>query len=846
MIVLGPVDPQFAAVDLDCDPAPGQAPSDRGDHGRAGARSAGLGQAGAALPHAQADSVAGLDLGDADIGALREQAVMFQPGADFGDRHRFGIVDEKHGVRVAHADAGRIGERAFRNAEMQRVAVLRKRNILPVERRAAHIDRHAAVAVALAIEHAGDALERDFGLSGLLHQQRGGAAGAVAAGAGFRTVAVQEGEAVVRQAGGRWRDDDELVAADAPVAVGDPRCRPGAGRRRAVPQVQHHEVVAGSVHLHERKAGRPEGGRGRFGRGWSGRAHGRGDMVFPPRLSTRQSVCRIVRGDGYSAAAFAGLTGRRGASKSHPEFSAALPGALPRGPARLRRFAHGRVLHWAGRRKDSGHRAYMFDSLTSRLGDVFDKLTRRGALSESDVTAALREVRVALLEADVALPVVRDFIERVKERAVGAEVLKSVTPGQQVVKIVNDELIETLGRDVEEIDLRAQPPAVLMLVGLQGSGKTTTAAKIGKFLTGKERKRVLMASLDTRRPAAQEQLRVLGEQAQVATLPVVMGEPPAAIAGRALQTGKLEAWDVVILDTAGRLHIDQDLMDEVAAVGKATNPVETLLVADAMTGQDAVTIAKAFDEQVGITGIVLTRIDGDARGGAALSMRAVTGKPIKLMGTGEKLDGLEPFHPDRIASRILGMGDVVSLVEKAAETIEQEEAEKLAKKIQKGSLDLEDMLGQLRQLKKMGGLGSLMNLLPGVARAKKQMAAANVDEKAIGRQEAMILSMTVKERRAPQIIHASRKKRIAAGSGVTVQDVNKLLKQWQEMNKVMKRMKKMGKKGQLPDLSQLQDGGLPGDMQLPGLGGGALGGGGSGLPGGLANLPPGFGKRRIK
>ncbi|MYF87848.1 MAG: signal recognition particle protein, partial [Rhodospirillaceae bacterium] len=334
----------------------------------------------------------------------------------------------------------------------------------------------------------------------------------------------------------------------------------------------------------------------------------------------------------------------------------------------------------------------MFDSLTSRLGDVFDKLTRRGSLSESDVTAALREVRVALLEADVALPVVRDFVERVKERAVGAEVLRSVTPGQQVVKIVNDELIETLGREVEEIDLRAQPPAVLLLVGLQGSGKTTTAAKIGKYLTEKERKRVLMASLDTRRPAAQEQLRVLGEQAQVATLPVVMGEPPAAIARRALQTGKLEAWDVVILDTAGRLHIDDELMTEVAEVGRATSPVETLLVADAMTGQDAVTIAQAFDEQVGITGIVLTRIDGDARGGAALSMRAVTGKPIKLMGTGEKLDGLEPFHPDRVASRILGMGDVVSLVEKAAETIEQEEAERLARKIQKGSLDLEDML----------------------------------------------------------------------------------------------------------------------------------------------------------
>lgn len=486
----------------------------------------------------------------------------------------------------------------------------------------------------------------------------------------------------------------------------------------------------------------------------------------------------------------------------------------------------------------------MFDSLTSRLGDVFDKLTRRGALSESDVNAALREVRVALLEADVALPVVKDFIDRVKERAIGAEVLKSVTPGQQVVKIVNDALVDTLGREVEEINLKAQPPAVMLIVGLQGSGKTTTSAKIGKYLTEKERKRVLLASLDTRRPAAQEQLRVLGEQANVATLPIVMGEQPVGIAKRALQMGKLEAWDVVILDTAGRLHIDQELMNEVAEVSKVTTPVETLLVADAMTGQDAVTIAKEFDEKVGISGIVLTRIDGDARGGAALSMRAVTGKPIKLMGTGEKLDGLEPFHPDRIASRILGMGDVVSLVERAAETIEQEDAEKLAKKIQKGNLDLEDMLSQLRQLKKMGGLGSLMNMLPGIGKMKKQMAAANVDEKVIGKQEAIILSMTVKERRNPQVIHASRKKRIAAGSGSTVQEVNKLLKQWQEMNKMMKRMKKMGKKGQMPDLSQLQDGALPDNMQLPGLGG--PGGPGTGLPGGLPNLPPGFGKKGFK
>ncbi len=486
----------------------------------------------------------------------------------------------------------------------------------------------------------------------------------------------------------------------------------------------------------------------------------------------------------------------------------------------------------------------MFDGLTGRLGEVFDGLTRRGSLGEADVTAALREVRVALLEADVALPVAKDFIDRVKARAVGAEVLKSVTPGQQVVKIVHDELVDILGREAQGIDLRARPPAVVLIVGLQGSGKTTTTAKIGRFLTEKERKRVLMASLDTRRPAAQEQLRVLGEQAGVATLPGVMGEPPAAIARRALQTGRLEAWDVVLLDTAGRLHIDRALMDEVAEISGATEPAETLLVADAMTGQDAVAIAKSFDEAIGITGIVLTRIDGDARGGAALSMRAVTGKPIKLMGTGEKLDGLEPFHPERIAGRILGMGDVVSLVEKAADTIEQEEAERIARKIGRGSLDLEDMLGQLRQLRRMGGLGSLMNLLPGVARARKQMAAANVDEKTLGRQEAIILSMTTKERRSPQIVHASRKRRIAAGAGVTVQDVNRLLKQWQEMNKVMKRMKKMGKKGNLPDLSRLQEGGLPGDLQLPGQLPGA--GRPSGLPGGLANLPPGFGRRGLK
>ncbi len=451
----------------------------------------------------------------------------------------------------------------------------------------------------------------------------------------------------------------------------------------------------------------------------------------------------------------------------------------------------------------------MFDSLTTRFGEIFDKLTRRGALREEDVTAALREVRIALLEADVALPVVKDFVEQVREKAVGQEVLRSVTPGQQVVKAVHDHLVDMLGREVEPLNLKAEPPAVLMVVGLQGSGKTTSSAKIGKMLAEKERKKVLLASLDTRRPAAQEQLKVLGEQASVPTLSIVPGEPPVAIAKRALNTARLEAYDVVILDTAGRLHIDDELMAEAAEVKAATMPVETLLVADAMTGQDAVTIATEFNEKIGVTGVMLTRVDGDSRGGAALSMRAVTGKPIKLMGVGERLDGIEPFHPDRIASRILGMGDVVSLVEKAAESIEQEDAEKLARKLEKGKFDFEDMLNQLRQVKKMGGLGGLMGLLPGVGKLKKQMANANIDESMLVRQEAIILSMTVRERANPQIIHASRKRRIATGSGTTVQDVNKLIKQWQEMNKLMKRAKKMGKKGMMPDLAQLQEGQMP-------------------------------------
>lgn len=449
----------------------------------------------------------------------------------------------------------------------------------------------------------------------------------------------------------------------------------------------------------------------------------------------------------------------------------------------------------------------MFDSLTDRLGDVFDRLKRRGALKEQDVDVALREVRVALLEADVALPVVKELIDKVKEKAVGSEVLKSVTPGQMVIKVVHDTLVETLGSEEDPIMLPADPPGAYLMVGLQGSGKTTTTAKLGLRLKERENKKVLMASLDVARPAAQEQLKVLGEQADVATLPIVAGQGPVEIARRAMQAATLGGFDVILLDTAGRLHVDDALMDEVAAVRDVSMPLETLLVADAMTGQDAVNVATSFNERVGLTGIVLTRVDGDARGGAALSMRAVTGKPIKLLGVGEKLEDVEAFHPDRIAGRILGMGDVVSLVEKVAETVEVEEAEKLAAKLKKGQMDLNDLADQLKQLRRMGGMSGVMNMLPGVGKIKNQMADANLDESVVKRQEAIIQSMTPQERRQPKVIQASRKRRIAAGSGTSVQDVNKLLKQFQMMNKMMKKMGKMGKKG-------MMRGGLP---QMPGM-----------------------------
>jgi signal recognition particle subunit SRP54 len=438
----------------------------------------------------------------------------------------------------------------------------------------------------------------------------------------------------------------------------------------------------------------------------------------------------------------------------------------------------------------------MFESLSNRLNDVFDRLRRHGALSEDDVGAALREIRIALLEADVALPVVKDFVNAVREKAVGQDVLRSVTPGQMVVKIVHDHLVETLGGTAAAgLNLNAVPPVVVMMVGLQGSGKTTSAAKLARILKQRERKKVLLASLDVQRPAAQEQLAVLARQVEVTSLPIVAGEKPVAIAHRALDTGKREAYDVVILDTAGRLHIDEALMQEVAAVRDATHPAESLLVADAMTGQDAVNVAKAFTERVGITGILLTRVDGDARGGAALSMRAVTGQPIKFMGTGEKLDAIEPFHAERVAGRILGMGDVVSLVEKAAETVDREEAEKLARKLQKGGFDLDDLAQQLKQLRKMGGMGGVMGMLPGINKIKKQLDEAKIDDGMVKRQEAILSSMTKAERRNPKLLNASRRRRIASGSGTSVPEINRLLKQYQDMATMMKKMNKLGQKG---------------------------------------------------
>ncbi len=504
----------------------------------------------------------------------------------------------------------------------------------------------------------------------------------------------------------------------------------------------------------------------------------------------------------------------------------------------------------------------MFESLSDRLSGIFDKITGRGALSEADVAEALREVRRALIEADVALDVVKSFVDRVREKAVGAIVIRSVKPGQMVVKIVHDELIEMLGAESVPVDLNAPAPVALMMVGLQGSGKTTTTAKLAKRISERLKKKVLMASLDTRRPAAQEQLRVLGEQVGVATLPVVAGQSPVEIASRAMTAGKLGGYDVVMLDTAGRTHVDEPLMLEMAEIEAATRPHEILLVADALTGQDAVNVARSFNERVGVTGIVLTRVDGDGRGGAALSMRAVTGRPIKLIGTGEKLDALEDFHPGRIADRILGMGDIVSLVERAAENIDAEKAKAAAAKMKKGEFDLEDLADQFRQMQKIGGMSGILGMMPGIGKMKKQIAAAGLDDGVVPRQLAIISSMTRKERHKPALMNASRKRRVASGSGTEVQEVNKLLKMHRQMSDMMKKIGRakgglsalFGGGGGMPQpdpamLEQMQKsglggfpGGLPGGPQS---GFGGLPPFGGGLPRGLPGLP-GLGQGKKK
>ncbi|HSM39179.1 MAG TPA: signal recognition particle protein [Afifellaceae bacterium] len=483
----------------------------------------------------------------------------------------------------------------------------------------------------------------------------------------------------------------------------------------------------------------------------------------------------------------------------------------------------------------------MFETLSDRLGGIFDKITGRGALSDKDVGEALREVRRALLEADVALDVVRDFTEKVREKAVGAEVVRSVKPGQMVVKIVHDELVAMLGEAAEPVDLNATPPVVLMMVGLQGSGKTTSTAKIARRLQERQKKKVMMASLDTRRPAAQEQLKVLGEQVGVSTLPIVEGQTPVDITKRAMNAARLGGYDVLMLDTAGRTHVDEPLMIEMQEIRAESHPHEVLLVADALTGQDAVNVARSFDERVKISGIVLTRVDGDGRGGAALSMRAVTGKPIKLIGTGEGMDALEDFHPSRIADRILGMGDIVSLVEKAAQEIDEEKAKAAAAKLKKGEFDLADLADQFRQMQKIGGMSGIMGMMPGMGKIKNQMAATGMDDSVLNRQLAIISSMTKRERAKPALLNASRKKRVAAGSGTQVQDVNRLLKMHRQMSDMMKKLgrKKGGLAGlfgggmpQMPDeatMEAVRHGGMGG-----GMGGSMLGGN---LPGGLPGLP---------
>ncbi len=503
----------------------------------------------------------------------------------------------------------------------------------------------------------------------------------------------------------------------------------------------------------------------------------------------------------------------------------------------------------------------MFENLSERLSGVFDRLTKQGALSEDDVKTALREVRVALLEADVSLPVARDFVKRVQDQATGQAVTRSVTPGQQVVKIVHDALVDVLSGSEDPGALKIDnPPAPILMVGLQGSGKTTTTAKLAKRLKDREGKRVLMASLDVNRPAAMEQLEILGRQIGVDTLPIVKGEDPVTIAKRARTQAGLGGYDVYMLDTAGRLHIDQELIAQAAAVRDVANPRETLLVVDGLTGQDAVNVATEFDDKIGVTGVVLTRMDGDGRGGAALSMRAVTGKPIRFVGLGEKMDAIETFEPERIAGRILGMGDIVSLVEKAQQTLEAEQAERMMRRFQKGQFNMNDLKMQLEQMQKMGGMEGVMSMMPGMGKMSKQMAEAGIDDKVIARQIALVNSMTKKERANPKILQASRKKRIAQGAGLEVSELNKLLKMQRQMGDMMKKMGKMGKGGMLkqamrgmfgkgaPSPEDMAQGMDPKALEQAAkqMGRGMPGGGLPGLGGG-AQLPPGlsgFGKKK--
>jgi signal recognition particle subunit SRP54 len=496
----------------------------------------------------------------------------------------------------------------------------------------------------------------------------------------------------------------------------------------------------------------------------------------------------------------------------------------------------------------------MFEGLTDRLSGVFDRLSGRGVLSEKDVDEAMREVRVALLEADVALPVVKDFIAKARDLATGEAVIRSVRPADQVVKIVYDGLVEMLGgEEPVGLNIAINPPSVILMSGLQGSGKTTTSAKLALRLSKTERKKVLMASLDTRRPAAMEQLATLGKQVEVDTLPIVAGQSAVDIAKRAMSAAKLGGYDILILDTAGRTTLDESMMNEAAEIARIASPAETLLVADSLTGQDAVRTAKAFHERLPLTGLILTRADGDGRGGAALSMRAVTGLPIKFLGAGEKVDALDVFDARRVAGRILGQGDIVSLVEKAAADFDQAKSEAMARKLAKGQFDLDMLSEQLSQMEKMGGMEGLMGMLPGVQKMKGQIAEAGLNDRMIKRQRAIISSMTKAERKKPDLLAASRKRRVAAGAGVDVAEINRLLKQHRQMADAFKMMSKGGGKGFAKMAAMLGGGG--GD-RMKAMGGGKLppadpaelekplkGLPGMGAPGSLPNLPglPGLG-----